>query len=372
MYNEKIIKDFLELVKLPVQSRSERIIADNVKNKLIALGLEVKEDETGEKIGGNTGNIYAVLKGSPDIEPILFSAHLDRVKNNEKINPIYDEENKTFKADGETILAADDVSGICTVLDALRRITASDKPHGDIEVAFSVCEEAGVLGSKYFDFNAFKSRKAYVFDAPGHIGRIILQAPSKCKFTYKIHGKSAHAGNEPEKGINAIKAASALIMQLPDNRQSPYTTTNISTIHAGTNSTNVVCDYAEILAEARSTNDKEFEEVLQKFAAPVKEIEEKYGVTIEYNENVMYYTFKIEPEEEVVQIAMKAMNKLGIEPVLNAGGGGMDGNHFNRHGIKAIGIAPGYFKNHTPNEHIFIEDLITCGKLAAEIAWSVK
>ena len=236
----------------------------------------------------------------------------------------------------------------------------------------NICEEAGVLGGKYLDFDSFKARKAYVFDAPGHIGRIILQAPSKCKFTYKIHGKSAHAGNEPEKGINAIKAAAALIMQLPDNRQSPHTTTNISTIHAGTTSTNVVCDYAEILAEARSTDNAEFEEVLHKFAAPIKEIEEKYGVTIEYDENVMYYTFKIEPEEEIVQIALKAMQNLGIEPVLNAGGGGMDGNHFNRHGIKAIGIAPGYFKNHTPNEHIYIEDLISCGKLAAEIAWTLK
>ena len=372
MYNEQIVQDFLELVKLPVQSRNERAIADNVKAKLTALGLEVTEDALIPELNGNTGNIRAVLKGSADIEPILFSAHLDRVKNNNHVNPIFDEENKTFKADGETILAADDVSGICVILDALRRIKASDKPHGDIEVALSVCEEAGVLGSKYFDFDSFKARKAYVFDAPGHIGRIIVQAPSKCKFSYKVHGKSAHAGNEPEKGINAVKAAAALIMELPDNRQSQFTTANISTIMAGTTSTNVVCDYAEILAEARSTDNEEFKAVLEKFAAPVKMIEEKYGVTIDYKADVLYHTFKIEPDEDVVKIAVKAMDKLGIEPVLNKGGGGMDGNHFNYHGIKSIGIAPGYFKNHTPAEHIFIEDLIACGKLAAEIAWNVK
>lgn len=372
MYNDKIVQDFLELVKLPVQSRNERIIADNVKAKLTELGLEVEEENIVAELNGNTGNIYAVLKGDPKIEPILFSAHLDRVKNNDQINPVFDEQNKTFKADGVTILAADDVSGICVILDALRRIKASDKPHGDIEVALSVCEEAGVLGSKFFNFDKFKARKAYVFDAPGHVGRIIVQAPSKCKFSFKVHGKSAHAGNEPEKGINAVKAAAALIMELPDNRQTPSTTANISTIMAGTSSTNVVCDYAEILAEARSTDNAEFEEVLKKFEAPIKGIEEKYGVTIEYKADVLYYNFKIEPDEDVVKIAVKAMQNLGIEPVLNKGGGGMDGNHLNYHGIKSIGIAPGYFKNHTPNEHIFIEDLITCGKLAAEIAWNVK
>ncbi|MGM9569236.1 MAG: M20/M25/M40 family metallo-hydrolase, partial [Phascolarctobacterium sp.] len=152
---EQIVQDLLELVKIPVQSRNERQIADNVKAKLEALGLDVSEDPIYVE-SGNTGNIRALLKGDPNIEPVLFSAHLDRVKNNEKISPVFDEENNVLRADGTTILAADDVSGICVTLDALRRIMASNKPHGDIEVAFSVCEEAGVLGSKYFDFASFK------------------------------------------------------------------------------------------------------------------------------------------------------------------------------------------------------------------------
>lgn len=368
---EQIVQDLLELVKIPVQSRNERQIADNVKAKLTALGLEVFEDPICIE-GGNTGNIRALLKGDPSIEPILFSAHLDRVKNNEKISPVLDTEANVLRADGVTILAADDVSGICVTLDALRRVVASDKPHGDIEVAFSVCEEAGVLGSKYFDFASFKSKKAFVFDAPGHIGKIVLQAPSKAKLIYKIYGKSAHAGNEPEKGINAIRAAAALILAIPDSRITPYTTTNISTIHAGTNATNVVCDYVEVLAEARSTDNAEFEAILAKFAEPIAAIEKEYGVKIEYTPNVLYKTFKVEKEDTIVQIAANAMQKLGLEPVYARGGGGMDGNHFNNNGIQAIGIAPGYFKNHTPNEHLYLDDFKKCGELAAEIIWSMQ
>lgn len=367
---EQIVQDLLELVKIPVQSRNERQIADNVKAKLQSLGLEVTEDPIYVE-GGNTGNIRALLKGDPTIEPLLFFAHLDRVKNNEAISPVYDEENNILKADGNTILAADDVSGICVILDALRRITSSDKPHGDIEVALSVCEEAGVLGSKYFDFSSFKAKKAYVFDVPGHIGKIVLQAPSKAKIIYKIYGKSAHAGNEPEKGINAIRAAAALILNIPDSRITPFTTTNISTIHAGTNATNVVCDYAEVLAEARSTDNTEFEAILEKFAAPITKIEAEYGVRIDYTPNVLYKTFKVEQEEGIVKIAAKAMATLGLEPLYARGGGGMDGNHFNNNGIQAIGIAPGYFKNHTPTEHIYLDDFKKCGQLAAEIAWNV-
>ncbi len=367
---EQIVKDLIELVQIPVQSRNERQIADNLKAKLTALGLNVVEDEVCVD-GGNTGNIRAVLQGDPAIEPILFSAHMDRVKNNNAIHPVLDEENNILRADGITILAADDVSGISVILDALRQITSSNKPHGDIEVALSVCEEAGVLGSSYYDFSKFTAKKAFVFDVPGHIGKVVLQAPSKAKLIYKIYGKSAHAGNEPEKGINAIKAAAALIMQLPDSRITPFTTTNISTIHAGTNATNVVCDYAEILAEARSTDDAEFDAILEKFAAPVAQIEKDYGVKIEYAPNVLYRTFKIEQDADIAQIAAKALQDMGIEVTFARGGGGMDGNHFNSHGIQAIGIAPGYFKNHTPAEHIYLDDLKKCGKLAANIAWNM-
>ncbi len=361
---QEIIKDFLEFVQIPVESRNERQLADSIIAKLKILGLEVCEDDTAKLVGGNTGNIYAILKGDSSIEPIMFSAHLDRVKNNGAITPIIDEEEGKIKADGKTILAADDVSGICVVLEALRNIVANGWRHGDIEVAFSVCEEAGVLGAKYYDFTKFKAKKAFVFDAPGRIGKIVLQAPSKAKITYKVYGLSAHAGNEPEKGINAAKAAAALVMELPDSRLSPFTTANISTILAGGKTTNVVCDYAEIMAEARSTEPVEFEEALQAFQTPIQVIEDKYKVKIECNVEVLYHTFKVEETDEIVVIAKEAMAKLGVECTPARGGGGMDGNHFNEHGIKAIGVAPGYFKNHTKDEYIYIDDMVKCSEFA--------
>ena len=45
----------------------------------------------------------------------------------------------------------------------------------------------------------------------------------------------------------------------------------------------------------------------------------------------------------------------------------MEGTHFNEHGIKAIGVAPGYFKNHTKNEYIYIDDMVKCSKFALTV-----
>lgn len=369
MENKQMLEEFLELVQIPVNSRNERQIADVLKAKLEALGLEVTEEDTGAKIGGNAGNIRAVLRGTADCEPLLFSAHMDRVANNGAIKPIVDEEKGIVHTDGSTILAADDVAGLCIILEALRKLKASDKPHGDIEVAFSVCEEFGILGGRHFDFSKFRAKSGYVFDAEGDIGGIAIQAPAKCSYCYKIHGKASHAGEAPEKGINAIRAAAALIMAIPDNRQSANSTANIASVHAGGPALNIVCDYAEVNGEMRSTDAGEFEALLKKYADAVPVIEKEYGVKIDYSSDVLYKAFCLNESSRPAALTAKALQKCGVEPKFEKSGGGMDANHFNANGIETVGIAVGYFNCHTGEEYLKLEDFYKCGEMAAQIAW---
>ena len=363
---KKIVENFIELVKIPTHSREERMIADVLKAKLLELGLEVYEDNTGTVIGGNAGNIIARLRGDSDIAPLIFSAHMDRVANNGTIHPVVDEDKRIIRSDGSSILAADNVAGICVILEALRTIKSNNITHGDIEVILSVCEEDAVSGSRHLDYSKIKSNMALVFDISGRIGKIVNQAPSKCKITYRIHGKSAHAGNEPEKGINAIKIAADMIMQLPDGRISAFTTGNISTIHGGGRTTNTVCDYVEILAEIRSIDQTEFARVLGECRQIVKNVADKYSIRIDYDENIFYNTFRIENDEQILQILNQTMQALAIEAKIVNGGGGMDANRFNEHGIKAVGVAPGYLCNHTNEEHVYIDDMLKCAAVAVK------
>ena len=53
--------------------------------KLTALGCTVEEDNAAAAVGGNTGNIIARLPGDANVSWVLFSAHLDRIKNNGQI-----------------------------------------------------------------------------------------------------------------------------------------------------------------------------------------------------------------------------------------------------------------------------------------------
>lgn len=363
---QEIVREFVELVKIPVHSRDERLIADSLKIKLLELGLEVYEDDVGQKIGGNAGNIIAVLRGQTALPAVIFSAHMDRVANNGCIQPQIDERQGIITSDGQSILAADNVAGLSVILAALRHIKGSGQVHGDIEVVLSACEEDGVLGSKYLDYSRLQSKIALVFDISGRVGRIVNRAPSKCKLSYTIHGKSAHAGNEPEKGINAIKAAAALINSLPDGRISPCTTANIATIHAGGTTTNTVCDRVEILAEVRSNETVEFDELLDTFRSASKLIEREFGVTVDYAEDIFYRSFYVKEDELLIELLKKSMLSEGVSAAITSGGGGMDGNRFNAQGIKSVGVAPGYEKNHTPNERVHIADLEKCTAIAVK------
>ena len=128
MDQKRIIDEFKELVSIEVHSRDERAIADVLK------------DKAGEVLGGNTGNLYAQLPASTDGEPVLFSAHMDRVGNHGHIVPLVKEEEGKIVSDGTSILAGDDIGGVAAILAMLREVKEKQIPHGPIEVAFSVCE----------------------------------------------------------------------------------------------------------------------------------------------------------------------------------------------------------------------------------------
>lgn len=364
--NSRMIEEFLELTAIPVWSRDERAIADVVTQKLRDLGLTVTEDDTAAKINGNTGNLIARLEGDGDAPWVLLSAHLDRVRNPGTITAVVNEAEDKIMSDGTSILAADCVAGICVILEGLRRIKEEGIPHGGIEVAFSVCEEVGVAGARHFDYSAFKSKMGYVFDASGRLGKIVIQAPTKCSIKVGIHGKKAHAGNEPEKGLNAIKVAATALAGLREGRISTAVTSNFGVITGGT-TTNVVCDYVEVLGEARGTNDAELEAYLEEVRTAFADAAAAFGTTADVSIDTQYYTFLVPEDEPVVRFAQKAMQALGIESRCMPGGGGMDGNHFNRNGITSIGIAPGYSKNHTNDEELVISDFEKCGQLVAEL-----
>ena len=77
-----------------------------------------------------------------------------------------------------------------------------------------------------------------------------------------MHGKEAHAGAAPEKGINAIQIASRAIADLELGRIDEETTCNIGVIQGGL-ATNIIPNLVKIKGEVRSHNAEKLETVTQ-------------------------------------------------------------------------------------------------------------
>lgn len=361
---DQILNDFLELVQINSNTCHEREMADRLTKKLLELGCQVTEDNVGEKIGGNAGNLYAVLPGTVP-GSVLLTAHMDRVPGGEDIHPQITGD--TVTSGGNTILAADDLAGVCTILDCLRRLNSSNQPHCTVEILFTVSEEKGLRGSKNLDYRMLRSKQAYVFDSSGRVGRIINGAPSKANITIRIHGKAAHAGNEPEAGIDGAKICGKILATLETGRLDPETVSNFPIIRTGTVATNIVCDYAEIVGEARSRDHGKLETYLSYLDRTVKEIAAASGARAEVDAAVETYAFSVEEEDAVIHKLVRAMQALHITPNITKGGGCMDANWLNKYGIQSVGVATGYMYNHTTRETLYIQDLCLSGSLAEQI-----
>jgi tripeptide aminopeptidase len=261
-------------------------------------------------------------------------------------------------SDGSTVLGSDDKSGIAEIMIALRRIKASGKAHAPVEILFTVSEEIGLLGAKGFDKSKLKSAFGYALDSH-RVGELIVGAPSQNSFKAVFYGKEAHAGVEPEKGLNAIRLASEAIAAMPLGRIDFETTCNVGMIQGG-GATNIVPNKVIIKGEARSHNPAKLQRVCtdieQAFKSTVSRYESQ-GARLDFVCVTEYKSFSISEDAEVVKLAQNTLRKLDIPFTTGKGGGGSDANILSASGIQIIITGTGMDKVHTVNECIELEQL---------------
>ncbi len=365
MINAKRLKGFfLDLVQIDSHSREEREVAKYIITHLEALGIDVVMDDTAEKIGGNCGNLFARLNGAATgkVEPLLFCAHMDTVVPGRGVKPV--EKNGLIRSSGDTVLGADDKSGIAAMLEMAHVLTEDKMRFGEIELLFTVAEEIGLMGVKHFDTSILKSKRAYFLDTE-NVNHIGVAAPSAYRMTYRVFGQEAHAGLAPEKGLSAILVAARAIQSMPLGRIDSETTANIGSIEGGT-ATNIVPKLVTLRGEARSHSETKLElqvkGMMQAFDRAIEATsaiigDQEVRARVEENRNLEYKAFHIPRESFTYQLAAKAGADLGIKMLPEISGGGSDANIFNAKGIESVVLGTGMQEPHTVKEFIRFEDL---------------
>ena len=353
---ERMLAEFKEVVAVPCHTLQERPIFEMLRAKLEALGFTVEEDDAGEKLGGNCGNLWAFLPGNKvGAVSVLLSAHMDGVEPCGGTTVV--QKDGVLYSDGTTILGGDDKSGVVAILEGVRMLVEENAEHGDIQILFTIAEEGGVNGSRCMDRSKLKAQVAYALDGEGAPGEIVIGAPGQYRYKISVHGKKAHGGLEPEKGINAIMiAAKALAEVKRYGRIDEETTCNIGIIGGGV-ATNVVPDLVEIEGDVRSRNNEKLEAIREEVVSTICNAVEKYGAKVTAEVEHKYSSFLIDTESTVVKLAKSVCAMYGFAPDITQTGGGSDANFLNAYGVPCVILGTGMQNVHTVEEFIKEEDL---------------
>lgn len=353
---ERMLNEFKEIVAIPCHTLQERPVADYLKAKLEGLGFTVEEDGAGTQLGGNCGNLWGFLPGTkPGAVRVLLSAHMDGVEPCGGTTVV--QKDGVLYSDGSTILGGDDKSGVEGILEGLRLLQESGAEHGDIQILFTIAEEGGVNGSRCMDKSKLRADVGYALDGEGAPGEIVISAPGQYKYKISVHGKKAHGGLEPEKGVNAIMiAAKALADVKRYGRIDEETTANIGIIGGGV-ATNVVPDLVNIEGDARSRSNDKLLAIRDEIVNTIVSSAEKYGAQVTAQVDHKYSSFLIDENSTVVELAKKACAAHGFTPVVTATGGGSDASFINAYGVPCVILGTGMSNVHTVDEYIKEEDL---------------
>ncbi len=366
---KRITEEFCELVSVDSESLQEKPIAEILKRKLEELGCSVMEDDAGEKIGGSSGNIFALMEGEGS--PVLFSAHMDTVSPGKGKEARVMEDGRIL-GNGEAVLGADDVAGIVEILEGIRILKENNMIHRPVEILLTVSEENFCRGAGAFDCSNIKATEAYVLDLSGPVGKAATRAPTLILFRIKVTGKAAHAGFEPENGVNAIEAVSRAISKIDQGRVDEETTFNIGKIEGGS-VTNIVPDQCRIVGEVRSYDHEKAERIVEETERIFRQEAEAVGASVEVKTNVLIRAYSVDEGSRVCKDFVAALDMIDEDPDPSEGSvfvstfGGSDNNILKTRGINGIVLSCGMYNVHSKEEYTTVEDLEKGARLVAAL-----
>lgn len=316
----------------------------------------------------NATNVNPKIVENYDGKDIVLNEAKDIVLSVEEFPNLKNYVGKTvITTDGTTLLGADDKAGIVEIVEAMKYLIEHPEiKHGTVKVAFGPDEEIG-RGADNFNVEEFGADFAYTMDG-GPVGELEYESFNAAGAVFKIKGKSVHPGTAKGKLINASLIAAEVVNSFPAD-EVPEKTEGYEGFYF-LDKINSNCEEAELSYILRD-HDREKFEAKKEFAANVaKKINEKYGkelVSVEIKDQYYNMGEIIKDHMNVVEIAKKAMENLGIKPVIEPIRGGTDGSKISFMGLPTPNIFAGGENFHGKYEFVALESMILATDVIVKI-----
>ena len=258
--------------------------------------------------------------------------------------------------DGTTLLGADDKAGVAEIMTACERIISEKLPHCALSVAFTPDEEIG-SGAQLLDLARFGADFAYTVYGY-EVGEINYETFNAAGAGWEITGVSVHPGSARGIMVNAALVAAEINSMLPAG-EIPAETDGYEGFYHLTE-LNATVERAEMKYIVRDHDAKKFAARLDKLRAVEKHINEKYGEgTAKLTLTEQYRNMEeiLSKRMDIVERAKRAVEKLGIAPVIRPIRGGTDGAQLSFLGLPCPNLGTGGSAFHGPFEHITAEHM---------------
>ena len=265
--------------------------------------------------------------------------------------------------DGTTLLGADDKAGIAEIMAmAEYLLTHKECKHGEIRIAFTPDEEIG-CGVDYFNTKLFGADFAYTVDG-GALGELEYENFNAAGAKVIINGRNVHPGYAKNKMVNALLVAGEFEKLLPEYEKPMFTEGYEGFYHLDAMEGNV--EHATMDYIIRDHDRNIFENRKKLFLECGMRLNQKYGsgtVCIELKDSYYNMLEIMKNHMHLIENAKKAMEELGITPIIAPVRGGTDGARLSFMGIPCPNLCTGGANYHSRFEYACIQDMEKVTKL---------
>lgn len=259
-------------------------------------------------------------------------------------------------------------SGIVQAVHALATLGDCD----GVEILINSDEEVGSASSRQLiEERAAACGAVLVCEPSADGGALKIARKGVGTFVVTVGGKAAHAGLEPEKGINSLVAAAELIGSIATfGDATTGTTVTPTTIHGGT-AENVVPAETSFKVDVRVNQPGEKERVESLMSSLSSSLP---GATISVTGGIDRPPMPSTASAALYPIAQQAATDAGLAPVSGvAVGGGSDGNFTAAIGVATLdGLGAVGGGAHADHEYVLVDTMVGRATLVAALVDVVR
>jgi tripeptide aminopeptidase len=271
-------------------------------------------------------------------------------------------------SDGTTLLGADDKAGVAEIMAAVAWLLRHpDVARAPVRIAFTVDEETG-RGTDFFDLDEFGADLAYTLDGSG-VGSLEVESFAAKEIHVHIRGRGTHPGSGKGKLVNSLKLAADLVAALPRETLSPETTEGrqgfVHPYHIRGSAEETVVDF--LARDHDETLLDEHVALVQRLADDIERREPRARVSVDVQFQYPNMRDAIDAHPRVVEAAVEAYRRVGVEPVFEPIRGGTDGSRLSAAGLPTPNLFTGGQDYHSLREWASVQDMAAAAAMIVEL-----